>query len=152
AFAERASNLERRIRRMASRPRVFSSAVGASAIAAAVFATAAWKSPLPTRTAASSPAEALPSSRAAEPVHEESHSIVASDSRSAERPAVTFKQIVIAARDSNDIVHAARLADTVADLLRNGVAFDSLAAKYHDFAGRERTGIIGPSPLDSLPL
>jgi hypothetical protein len=51
AFAERASNLERRIRRITSRPRLFSAAVGGSAIAATVFATAAWKTAVPTRTA-----------------------------------------------------------------------------------------------------
>ena len=50
AFAERASNLERRIRRITSRPRLFSAAVGASAIAATVFATAAWTTSAPTRT------------------------------------------------------------------------------------------------------
>ena len=50
AFVERGSSLERRIRRITSRPRLFSVAVGASAIAATVFAAAAWKTSAPTRT------------------------------------------------------------------------------------------------------
>jgi len=168
AFAERPSNLQRRIRRITSRPRLFSTAVGAAAIAAIVFATAAWKTSTPTRTVplprsaavpgktpvpvpftAEASAEGLAKRGAA---GEEPQVKGPSELRAAESRTVTFKQIVIAAGDSNDAARAARRADSVGDLLRNGVAFDSLAAKYHDFAGGEVTGMIGPLPLDSLPL
>ncbi len=51
--------------------------------------------------------------------------------------------------DSADVARARVVADTVADLLRKGVSFDSLVAKYHDPA--EEKGILQPFVRDSLP-
>ncbi len=182
AFAERASNLERRIRRITSRPRLFSAAVGASAIAASVFATAAWttsaptrttplvspavgpsaivasllaavprRTPVPLRSIAPSPTDALTKPFAAESGHEEPPVTVPSESRPAESPMVIFRQIVIAADDANDVTRAARLADSVADLLRRGGPFDSLAKQFHDTSVHELTNVLIPSPVDSMP-
>ncbi len=182
AFAERASNLERRIRRITSRPRLLSATVGGSAIAAVVCATTAWRTSVPTRTAPLlSPAagasamvasvlsaaprrtpattrstaplatETLTKPFAAEAGGEEPRVTVPSESRSAEAPWVTFRQIVIAASDSNDIPRAARLADSVASLLRQGVPFDTLAKRYLHEMGKEGTSITTPWPIDSLP-
>ena len=50
--------------------------------------------------------------------------------------------------DSVDLVNTAKLADSVAALLRAGASFDSLAAKYH--APDELRSIPTPVPLDSL--
>ena len=36
-------------------------------------------------------------------------------------------------------------------LLRNGVSFDTLTKRYHDFASREETQVLTPYPFDSLP-
>ena len=177
AFAERPSNLERRIRRIASRPRLFSAAVGASAIAATVFATAAWTTSAPTRTApllspavsaiailrglvpgataapmpSAGSADSVPRSGAAEPVREDPQAIVHFDSRAAEPETVTFRQIVIAANDSNDVIRAARLADSVGDLLRRGAPFDSLARRFHDYSINELTNDLTPWPVDAMP-
>ena len=54
--------------------------------------------------------------------------------------------------DSADIARTARLADSVADRLRNHVPFDTLARKYHDYAGKEETSLLTPWVRDSLPL
>ncbi|MEO5904655.1 MAG: peptidylprolyl isomerase [Gemmatimonadaceae bacterium] len=51
--------------------------------------------------------------------------------------------------DSADVVQAKLIADTVAQLMRKGVSFDSLVAKYHDPA--EEKGILQPFVRDSLP-
>ncbi|MEO7368130.1 MAG: peptidylprolyl isomerase, partial [Gemmatimonadaceae bacterium] len=51
--------------------------------------------------------------------------------------------------DSSDVVRAKVVADTVVDLMKKGVAFDSLVAKYHDPA--EEKGILQPFVRDSLP-
>ena len=60
--------------------------------------------------------------------------------------------LIVPAIDSNDIARTARLADSVADRLRHGVAFDTLAKKYHDYAGKEETSLLTPWVRDSLPL
>ena len=65
---------------------------------------------------------------------------------------VKVHQILITAKiDSNDIEKTRKLADSVADLLRKGTPFDSLAKKYHDYLGREETNI-PPFWRDSLPI
>lgn len=51
--------------------------------------------------------------------------------------------------DSSDVARAKLVADTVVDLMRKGVSFDSLVAKYHDPA--EEKGILQPFVRDSLP-
>ncbi len=120
AFAERGSSLERRIRRITSRPRLFSAAVGGSAIAATVFATAAWKTSAPTRTTpmvsstvgpsaivasvlaavpqktpapprSAAPSETLTKSSAVESGHEEPQVTVPSESQ---RPGSAVAQVV----------------------------------------------------------
>ena len=53
--------------------------------------------------------------------------------------------------DSSDVARTARLADSVADRLRHGVAFDTLAKKFHDYAGKEETSLLTPWVRDSLP-
>jgi len=53
--------------------------------------------------------------------------------------------------DSADIARTARLADSVKTMWERGVPFDTLAAKYHDYASREETSILTPYPFDSLP-
>jgi peptidyl-prolyl cis-trans isomerase SurA len=66
---------------------------------------------------------------------------------------VKAHQILIVPKiDSADIARTAKLADSVADLLRHGTPFDTLAKKYHDYAGNEETGILDPYPRDSLPV
>lgn len=60
--------------------------------------------------------------------------------------------LIVPAIDSNDIARTARLADSVADRLRHGVPFDTLARKYHDYAGKEETSLLTPWVRDSLPL
>ena len=60
--------------------------------------------------------------------------------------------LIVPAIDSADIARTARLADSVADRLRHGVPFDTLAKKYHDYAGKEETSILSPWVRDSLPL
>jgi BlaR1 peptidase M56 len=178
AFVERGSNLERRIRRITSRPRLFSAAVGASSIAATVFATAAWKSPLPphatrlmsptvgapailrafvpgttttpAHSAAPSPTGSVPGLSTT--IHEEPQIKTRSEASRSESLAVTFRQIVIASTGLTDVRRAERLADSVADLLRHGAPFDSLARMYHDYTAGEGTDLLAPGPLDSLPL
>jgi peptidyl-prolyl cis-trans isomerase SurA len=66
---------------------------------------------------------------------------------------VKARQILIVPKiDSADILRTQKLADSVADMLRKGVSFDTLAKKYHDYAGKEETGILSPYPRDSLPV
>lgn len=57
--------------------------------------------------------------------------------------------LISPAIDSADIARTAELADSVADLWKRGVPYDSLAAKFHD-AGEEK-GVLDPYPIDSLP-
>jgi peptidyl-prolyl cis-trans isomerase SurA len=59
--------------------------------------------------------------------------------------------LIMPAIDSSDIARTARLADSVADRLRHGVAFDTLAKKFHDYAGKEETSLLTPWVRDSLP-
>jgi peptidyl-prolyl cis-trans isomerase SurA len=54
--------------------------------------------------------------------------------------------------DSADIARTRVLADSVATALKNGTPFDTLARKYHDYAGREETSLLSPWVRDSLPL
>lgn len=66
---------------------------------------------------------------------------------------VKAHQILIMPKmDSADVARARALADSVADLLKNGTPFDTLAKKYHDYAGREETSLLSPWIRDSLPL
>ena len=65
---------------------------------------------------------------------------------------VKARQILIAAKiDSNDVARTRKLADSVAGAWRAGSPFDSLARKFHDYAGREETSILTPFWRDSLP-
>jgi peptidyl-prolyl cis-trans isomerase SurA len=55
--------------------------------------------------------------------------------------------------DSSDVARTKILADSVAGVLKaNHAAFDSLAKKYHDYAGKEETSILTPFERDSLPI
>jgi peptidyl-prolyl cis-trans isomerase SurA len=60
--------------------------------------------------------------------------------------------LIVPAIDSNDVARTARLADSVADRLRHGASFDTLAKKFHDYAGKEETSLLTPWVRDSLPL
>ena len=63
---------------------------------------------------------------------------------------VKVRHILIAPTiDSNDVQRAYLRADSLAAKWRNGAAFDSLVAKYHDPA--EEKGVLEPYPVDSLP-
>ena len=63
---------------------------------------------------------------------------------------VKARHILIAPTiDSSDIANAKLVADTVAQLMRRGVTFDTLVVKYHDPA--EEKGILQPFIRDSLP-
>src|SRR5262245_61853192 len=65
---------------------------------------------------------------------------------------VKARHILIAAKmDSPDIERTRKLADSVAKVWQAGSAFDSLAKKFHDYAGREETSILTPYWRDSLP-
>jgi len=65
---------------------------------------------------------------------------------------VKAHQIVIAPKiDSLDVARAQKLADSVAKLWTGGAPFDTLAKKYHDYAGKEETNILTPWVRDSLP-
>jgi peptidyl-prolyl cis-trans isomerase SurA len=59
--------------------------------------------------------------------------------------------MVYPAIDSSDIARTRQLADSVAKLWQSGVSFDTLAKKYHDYAGKEETSILTPFWRDSLP-
>lgn len=66
---------------------------------------------------------------------------------------VKARQILVVPKmDSSDIARARSLADSVSTLWKSGVAFDSLAKKYHDYAGKEETSLLSPWVRDSLPL
>jgi peptidyl-prolyl cis-trans isomerase SurA len=66
---------------------------------------------------------------------------------------VKAHQIVIVPKvDSGDVARARVLADSVAKLWGTGVPFDTLAKKYHDYAGKEETSILTPWVRDSLPV
>lgn len=65
---------------------------------------------------------------------------------------VKARQILIKPRiDSSDVQRTAKLADSVAALLKQGVPFDTLAKKYNDWAGKEETSLLTPFARDSLP-
>lgn len=59
--------------------------------------------------------------------------------------------LIIPTIDSADIARTGLLADSVAKLWKSGVAFDTLAKKYHDYAGKEETSLLTPWVRDSLP-
>jgi peptidyl-prolyl cis-trans isomerase SurA len=66
---------------------------------------------------------------------------------------VKASQILIMPKiDSADVERTRLLADSVAKLWKNGTPFDSLAKKYHDYAGKEETSLLSPFARDSLPL
>ena len=66
---------------------------------------------------------------------------------------VKARQILIIPKiDSADVARTQKLADSVAGLWKSGVPFDTLAKKYHDYAGKEETGITTPFARDSLPV
>jgi peptidyl-prolyl cis-trans isomerase SurA len=66
---------------------------------------------------------------------------------------VKAHQIVIVPKvDSADVARAHALADSVAKLWANGAPFDTLAKKFHDYAGKEETSILTPWVRDSLPV
>jgi peptidyl-prolyl cis-trans isomerase SurA len=66
---------------------------------------------------------------------------------------VRARQILIMPKvDSADVARTAKLADSVASLLKSGVPFDTLAKKYHDYAGKEETSLLTPWVRDSLPV
>src|SRR5581483_2550174 len=68
-------------------------------------------------------------------------------------PEVKAHQILIMAKvDSADLARTQKLADSVAAALRAGTPFDTLAKKYHDYAGKEETSILTPFWRDSLPV
>jgi len=54
--------------------------------------------------------------------------------------------------DSTDFARTQKLADSVAALWKSGTSFDSLAKKFHDYAGKEETSILTPFWRDSLPV
>jgi len=60
--------------------------------------------------------------------------------------------LIIPKIDSADVARTQKLADSVAGLWKSGVPFDTLAKKYHDYAGKEETGITTPFARDSLPV
>ncbi len=63
---------------------------------------------------------------------------------------VKARHILIAPTiDSSDVATARLVADTVSQLMKQGVPFDSLVARYHDPA--EEKGILQPFVRDSLP-
>lgn len=65
---------------------------------------------------------------------------------------VKAKQILISPKiDSADLARTNTLADSVAQMWRAGVPFDTLARKYHDYAGKEETSLLTPWVRDSLP-
>src|SRR5262245_45972203 len=59
--------------------------------------------------------------------------------------------LIRAALDSADVARARAQADSVAKEWEAGVPFDSLARKYHDYAGGEETSILTPITRDSMP-
>jgi peptidyl-prolyl cis-trans isomerase SurA len=66
---------------------------------------------------------------------------------------VKSHQILIMPKiDSADFARTAQLADSVAKLWKAGTPFDTLARKYHDYAGKEETSLLTPWVRDSLPV
>jgi peptidyl-prolyl cis-trans isomerase SurA len=66
---------------------------------------------------------------------------------------VKAHQILIMPKlDSTDFARTQRLADSVAALWKAGAQFDTLAKKFHDYAGKEETSILTPFWRDSLPV
>ncbi|HEY4138472.1 MAG TPA: peptidylprolyl isomerase [Casimicrobiaceae bacterium] len=59
--------------------------------------------------------------------------------------------LIVPAIDSADIARTKVLADSVVKLWKAGTPFDTLAKKYHDYAGKEETSILTPFWRDSLP-
>jgi peptidyl-prolyl cis-trans isomerase SurA len=57
--------------------------------------------------------------------------------------------LVRAVIDSTDVARARAEADSVAKLWAQGVPFDTLAKKHHDFGSGEETAILTPVPVDS---
>jgi parvulin-like peptidyl-prolyl isomerase len=53
--------------------------------------------------------------------------------------------------DSAAIKRVAKLADSVAQLIRDGAAFDTLTKYYHDYPANESAGLISDYPRDSMP-
>jgi hypothetical protein len=58
---------------------------------------------------------------------------------------------LVAHIDSTDVQRAALQADTVAERLKNGVPFDTLARHYHDYPGKEETTLLTPFERAKLP-
>ena len=66
---------------------------------------------------------------------------------------VKARQILIVPRSTPRTSRGrARLADSVADSWKAGAPFDSLAKKYHDYAGKEETSILTPFGATVLPV
>jgi peptidyl-prolyl cis-trans isomerase SurA len=66
---------------------------------------------------------------------------------------VKAHQILIMPKlDSTDFARTQKLADSVAAAWKAGAAFDTLAKKFHDYAGKEETSILTPFWRDSLPV
>ena len=66
---------------------------------------------------------------------------------------VKAHQILIVPKvDSADVARTKLLADSIATLLKSGAQFDTLARKFHDYAGKEETSLLTPFPRDSLPV
>ncbi len=59
--------------------------------------------------------------------------------------------LIVPKIESADISRTKLLADSVAKLWKSGASFDSLAKKYHDYAGKEETSLLSPFVRDSLP-
>ncbi|HET7631859.1 MAG TPA: peptidylprolyl isomerase [Gemmatimonadaceae bacterium] len=53
--------------------------------------------------------------------------------------------------DSADLARTRALADSVKAMWQAGTPYDTLAARYHDFASREESAVLTPFPFDSLP-
>jgi peptidyl-prolyl cis-trans isomerase SurA len=66
---------------------------------------------------------------------------------------VKAHQILIMPKlDSTDFARTQKLADSVAAAWKSGAPFDTLAKKFHDYAGKEETSILTPFWRDSLPV
>lgn len=65
---------------------------------------------------------------------------------------VKARQILIVPKvDSADVERTRLLADSVAKVWKAGGSFDTLAKKFHDYAGKEETSLLAPFVRDSLP-
>jgi peptidyl-prolyl cis-trans isomerase SurA len=66
---------------------------------------------------------------------------------------VKAHQILIMPKlDTKDFTRTQKLADSVAATWRAGASFDTLARKFHDYAGKEETSLLTPFVRDSLPV